>query len=425
MRSPVVNTGLGWRALLACAVAIAVCGTPAAAAAEPWTLTEAQMLEWADAVPVPDERREAEQASIDAEVSAGRLLDDPVLRYAHRQLLTDPIVTEGELGVGLVLDSSDRREAWLRVGDHAAEVADAEVELARRAIRIELREGYYELAALELRLAAHDAWIVQLESGLVALTQREEAGDAALWERLRLEREIANAVGERAVLDAERTDTWVEMRDTLALAEPGLEIDAPQTTEPLLPDAPTPLVEGWVQTHPALQALDAERAEARARRDTATGEWLRDWEVGAGYAYEVVDGIDGHGFTAAIGIPLRVFDRLGPERDAADARAVRAEVDAAILARTLTVGAETRFDRAVRLRDDAIAFADAAKADIAALGTAVDAGYAGGEIQLVELLDMARANYDTEVVAIELALAARVARLRLDAIVDARPGDRP
>jgi outer membrane protein, heavy metal efflux system len=259
-----------------------------------------------------------------------------------------------------------------------------------------------------------------IDEALAIVTRREQRGDAATYDRRRLERERGVAASrtelELATLDRARALL-------AALLEPGA--PSPAAVGVLLPASDPlelPALRGMVAGRPELQALSL-RADAAAQERKAAGRWwLPDLRLEAGWkGVQLSQQGRTDGFMLGASLPVPLWDRSSGLARIAEAEARAAQARRALLEFELTGELAGARAEAVRLRRAASEFAERAIAISADLVRVASAGYEGGELGLLELLDAYHGAADDALAALELAQAARKARIELDHMTGTYP----
>ena len=406
------------RCLVGCAL---ICTSASAGAAQPRpstaALTERQVVVRAlQRAPLG----EMIDAAVDAEAGLGRAAaayPNPQLAYVREQTFGAAGTGEDYLSIAQTLDLGGRRALRGEAGDARSRAAAHDGDALRVMVAADARQRFYDVLHRQSRVAALDGWIARIDEALAIVARREERGDAARYEERRLERERIVAAGRRETERAALARADAHLRAIVGV--PG----TPTLSGTLLPDAdPAGLAAQRVAvaTRPDLLALD-QRVDAAALEGTAAARWwapeLRIEGGWKGLDLGRQGRSDGFLLGASLSIPFW-------NQSSGIARAAAAEARAARGRRGLIedeVGAELGAVRAdaVRLRRAAIDFrseSSAASGDVVRIASA---GYAGGELGLLELLDAYRGAAEDSLGALEMEHAARRARIELDRMTGA------
>jgi cobalt-zinc-cadmium efflux system outer membrane protein len=332
------------------------------------------------------------------------------LTYTREQTFGTGATGEDYIGATLPLDLANRRglrgEAW----EQRARAAEDRVDEERRARVAAARVAFHRAIAARAAIETLDAWIVRVDGLIAAVRARAEAGDVARYDLLRLERERATAAArrgrEQALLDGARAElaAWIDLEGDHELAGE------------ILPPPPEPLTSAVdrIDALPDLRAFEEDAEAARLEAESAGRGWVP--EVGLTLGAKLVDlyGNRTDGLYAGGVLRLPLFDLGIGARETAEAEAEVAREER-VLAR-LDAEREVRgaHAEAARLADTARTFeAEATERSMELMGI-VDASYAAGEATVLELLDAQRGAADDRLTAIDLGLAAWVARIELD-----------
>jgi len=387
------------------------------------TLTEEEVVRQALARP---SLADALGGAVDVERGAAVTLathPNPQLSYLREQTFGSLGTGEDYISLSQVLDIGNRRRLRSNAAKRRAVAIEREGEAVHAEIAADARLRFYEVLHRQHRAAALRTFISQIDAALGIVARREARGDAALYDRRRLERESAIASdrleAELAALEHARArlaallDGSVDAEAHVAVAGELL----PTTEPPTLPD-----LRRTASTRPDLRALDA-RGEAAAFERRAAGRWwVPDLRIEGGWKGVAVarqGRTDGFLLGAVVSLPLwntsaglsRVAD--GETRAA---RGRRELLEAELLGEITGLRAE-----AVRLAATARRARERSAATSNDLIRIASTGYEGGELTVLELLDAYRGAADDELAALELATAARRARIELDRAVGEVP----
>ncbi len=359
------------------------------------------------------------RGAIEAERGAASTLGaypNPQVSYLREQTFGALGTGEDYLSVSQVIDLGNRRGLRGEAGERRANAAVHEGAAARVEVAADARLRFYETLHRQERATALRAWIGRIEAALTIVGRRTARGDTALYDRRRLERERIVAEGRAQVEEAARDHARARLAALVGLpdgAAEGLTLEGR-----LLPDdepAAVPTLRATAYRGPRLQAVAERLRAADLELSSATRWWLPDLRLEAGWK-GVDAGSQGRtdGFLLGATLTLPLWDASGGLRLSAsgEARALggrRALLESELAGEVAGLHAEaTRLARAARrFREDA----RSASADLVRIATA---GYQGGEMTLLELLDAYRGAGDDELTALDLDHAARRARIGLD-----------
>lgn len=360
---------------------------------------------------------EGQQAVARTDAIAAGVWPNPTAGYAHEQ-------TSGALGsreeyawLTQRFDLSGRRGLRVAAAEKRVRAASSAAAAQRLDMAAEIRLRFFTVLHHQHRLAALDRWASEVQESAAVVTKRQSAGDVAGYDRQRIGIE-ANAAEARA---SQETAALALARERLA-AVTGFDNDAAgqelRVIGGLLPESPLPAVEILLEalgTRPDIQALLARSDAAGDESRAAARWWIPEVLLGGGMKSVETDGDRSTGFTAIGEVPLPLFDRDQASRGRAQAELMiaRGELE---LERAKAEG-EIRglYAQATKLAAAAQA-ASTATANSTQLAKTAAAGYRGGELGIIELLDAQRSVTEADLRVVDLAWAARVARVELERI---------
>ena len=168
---------------------------------------------------------------------------------------------------------------------------------------------------------------------------------------------------------------------------------------------------------PERPAAKAREAEARALRLDARASsrwWIPNPSVGAGYkGIDLGGGARANGFVFTLSVPLPALDRQQGDKARAAARSQSLGAQTRLAATEARGQADGLWQEVTLLHAAAQTLAwDGDKQSQELIGAA-EAGYVGGEIGVMELLDAYRSATSTDLSVLELAMDARLAEIDL------------
>ena len=351
----------------------------------------------------------------EGQANAAGTYENPELAYLREELSGASATVEETLSVSQRFDLGNRRGLREEAGQARVSAVRRQEEAARLAVAAEARERFYEVIFRQGRAKALAEWVERVEQARALVLRREQRGDAAAYELRRIDRERVVADGwlasERVGL--ERAGARLE-----ALLDGGGSGVITRASGSLLPESkPMSLaaLQSATASRPDLLALGFELEAADLEGRAAARWWIPDLRLEAGWKSADVGNqraADGLLVGAAVELPL--WDRAAAMALVAAgasqaARGQRALLEAELRAELagLHAEAERRQEVATRFGEQSVA----ASSDLVRM---VTRGHAGGEFTLLELLDAYRGATDDALRALELAHAARTARIELD-----------
>jgi len=386
---------------------------------------EAQQLSRADALTEGEVvaralRRTPLSDAIEGEVAieegrgrAASAYPNPEFSYMREQTFGTFGTRENYVSLTQTIDLGNRRGLHGEAGEARANAARNNGEVARLSVAADARLRFYEALFRQDRVAALAGWIVRIDAALSIVTRREQRGDAATYDRRRLERERAVANGR---LETERAALERAQARLSALLGAGAPL--PVVTGALLPDADPaalPTLRASSSSRPELRALDL-RIDAAARDRTAASRWwVPDVRLEGGW--KGIDlGREGRtdGFLLGASLSVPLWDQSSGLARVAEGEAQAARGRRALLESELDAELGGARAESVRLRRAAAEFREQTTAASGDLVRIASAGYEGGELGLLELLDAYRGSADDALTAHDMAHAARRARIELN-----------
>jgi len=288
--------------------------------------------------------------------------------------------------------------------------ADQEV----RQVRAALRSAYADLVSAQVREAEVARARDRLRGLTDILARRENAGDAAGYDRLRAEREAMDLDAEWSAARADRARAQGGLAGFFAASGDvtGLTAVVPQpAARPALPGAEA-LVAHAETTLPELAALRQEIASAEFAAQAAGRRPIPEPEIVAGTKSSNLAGGD-IGGVISVHVTLPLFDRAKPENAQAEARRVQAA--ARVEAFEQVLRAQITALRAIVLeRQQAADAYRASTATGASLERIAQVSYDAGERGILELLDAYRTGAAARTRQALLDAAARQAEIELE-----------
>jgi len=336
---------------------------------------------------------------------------NPTASYSREQVYGGPAASaENYVELSQAVDISGRRSLRGQAGDRRVEAARERGVSTRLGVETEVRSSFYEVVAGEARLAALRDSLRRVERLAEATAQREKAGDASGYDRMRLERERESVAARAAAQDGQLERARARLEGLLGVTAPVrvagtlLPADAPPPTETLV---------ARIGARPDLKALGEEAGAGDLEARAAGRWWIPDLTLTAGYKGVGVAGEQLNGYVAGIAIPLPVFDRNQDEAARAEGRSRQARGRLTLETDLATADVRGLRIQAARLADAARRFRSDASATSARLLATAEAAYRGGELGVLELVDAQRSALDADLQAIDLESAARRARIDL------------
>jgi cobalt-zinc-cadmium efflux system outer membrane protein len=383
--------------------ALAAALLPAGAGAQTLTLTESQALARLSG---ESPRVQAVRASVEvarADVLSAARWPNPRVTY-NREAVAG--ITENMLMVAQLLPVAGRRRFEMNAASARVDAAASRADDRIRRLRADLRLAFTDLWVSQTRERELARSRDQLRELADVLGRRESAGEAAGFDRLRAEREVIDVEADRAAAATERAQAQGVLASFFSVAAESGVIEA---VTPAASAARLPPVDELIRTAERvrgdLAALQQELEAASFLEQAAGRRRVPEPEIVAGTkSSNAGSGDVGSIVSVHLNVPL--FDRGGPERAAAQARASRVRAEAEVL--RLSVRTQIAAWRAAFFERRAVAdrYKEASAGAAEQVGRIAQISYEAGEGSILELLDAYRT-----------ASAARVRQAALDGAV--------
>jgi outer membrane protein, heavy metal efflux system len=387
---------------------------PATGVAQTLSLTEFQALARLSA---ESPRVQAVRAAVDvarADVLSAARWPNPRVTF-NREAVAG--ITENMLMVAQLLPVAGRRRFEVSAASARVEAASSRADDAVRRLRADLRLAYTDLWAAQARERELARSRDQLRELADVIGRRETAGEAAGFDRLRAEREVIDVEADRAAAAIERVQAQGILASFFAAA-PGVDvIDASRPEPSSTVETRLPTVEELMATAERMRgefaALQRELDAAAFLEQAAARRRVPEPEiVGGTKSSNAGTGDLGSIISVHVNVPL--FDRGGPERAAAQARAAQLRAEAETL--RLSVRTQIAAWRAAVVERRAIAssYRTASAAAAEQVGRIAQVSYEAGEGGILELLDAYRTTSTARVRQAALDAAVREAEIELE-----------
>ncbi len=398
------------RTVVLCATLLAA-SVPSSAGAQSLALTESEALARlsSNSPRIRAIRSAIEVARADA-LAAARW-PNPRLTFDRESVAG---ITEDITTVAQPLPVTGRRGLEVQAASTLVDASSNRADDALRRARADLRLAFAELVAAQVRERELGTARDRLRDLADVLAKRENAGDAAGFDRLRAEREVLDIEVDRATSATDRARAQAAVASFFA--EPfdpsgivAVDAVAPRVVVPSV----DVLVERSEVTRGELLALRKEIDAARLSARAADRRRIPEPEIVAGTKASNARGGD-VGSVLMLQAVVPLFDRGRPERVLAEARASLAEsrVDALRLAwRNEIVALRTAV---LERRETAERYRSAAVSTAVQIERIAQVSYDAGERGILELLDAFRTGSAARVRQAILDLAVRQAEIELE-----------
>lgn len=413
--------------LMLSALTVSLAPTSSAAlwslAPAPARLTEARAVQQALTNPALADLRAGWTEAARADGLERFAWQNPSLSYTREQLLGSQLAGEDYATISQTFDVSGRRTLARQASSERQRAAAYRSDAVTVDLAAEVRRRFYRLLLAQQREHVLDAWKAQVQTYLATIAKREQVGDAAAYDRLRMERELTGIKARLAAERVTRQRAWTLLQGLLDPDSSTIPDTVRVLDGSLLPGS-SPSVVDVVEATSSAPEAQARRAESRALeldRRISSRWWVPSPSVGVGYKGVEIPGGRAHGFVVSLGVPLPLLDRGRADRVRTEARA------RALRAQTQLLTNEARTQSAALAQEVAMLTAAARTLDSEgaerseAVIRAAEAGYRGGEIGVTELVDAYRSGAEAELLVLDLAMRARLAEIELRRRTEAAP----
>ncbi len=281
-----------------------------------------------------------------------------------------------------------------------------------------MRLAFYELLLAQLRVGALEGGVSALEEVARILRVREQEGESSRFDRLRVERELADL---RADLAAART-LHARARARLAsLLGPGVRPESLSVRGDFSLGTPPPSLEGLLAKALEVRAdylaeehrLDRYTYEQRAARRRRIPEPI----LTAGLKTVRTAGLSDNGYVVALTVPIPLFNRGQSEAERTKAEYERTEAERLALRQEIEAEVSAAYASAQLSRRMAEEYARELEQKGRELAVGATVAYQEGEQGILELLDAHRVALLSRLRVLELQAGAKKAQIELDRAV--------
>jgi cobalt-zinc-cadmium efflux system outer membrane protein len=289
------------------------------------------------------------------------------------------------------LPITGRRRLMVGKAQAAASAAGFAAERSLQSEVYELKRSFYEVLYRELAVESLRAGSVELEQSVEVLRVRERTGEGSGYDVLRAEQELADlqieVVEAYAALSLARSRFGSFYESDLAMSEARLEGHlSPTDSVPEIDEAVAEALEQRLDLRSLAarrERLDLERKAARRRR-------FPEPVVSAGWKRTDTMGLSDTGYTAALSIPLPIFDRGQLEVVRAQSAGQHVDLEREILTRQIKAAVQAAVIRERSARKVAVSSGEGAERRARELTEIAQLRYDEGESGILELLDAQR-----------------------------------
>jgi cobalt-zinc-cadmium efflux system outer membrane protein len=257
-------------------------------------------------------------------------------------------------------------------------------------------------------------WSERISNIAAVVEKRERAGDVSGYDALRLSRERASVDAAVHREQAARARLWAAM--SALLGGPDMAVRYDGVTGKLLPEPPPALTDllAALAERPDIAQLEREVAALDLERRASGRGWVPQLTLGAGQKRVDDDLGSDTGPMLAAGFTLPLFNRGQADEQRASAQAEIATNRLQLLVQQAQGEVSGLWREVAGLRSAALEAQRGASEEASQMILIAETAYEGGELGVLELLDAYRSAHFSEIQALELSIAARLASVELD-----------
>lgn len=350
--------------------------------------------------------------AVQAETQAWSLLPNPAATYSREDAAG---AKDDFLLVQQSLPVNGRLGLLRNAGSAQVRAAEAEAGYERLLLRSDFRAVFYELLLAQQRVVLLESWIRQLRGTVNILQTRQQEGEGSTFDRLRGERELADAEASLASPQIVMAQARSRLASYLA---PGSD--------------PTPMtVRGDFGSGESLPPLAELLSRALAiRGDYAAGQRqlerlgferqaasrlaIPDPQVTAGLKASTAPGRSGNGYLLSVTMPIPLFNRGQTEVNRIRATEERTQAELAARRQKIETDVRAAYEAARLRRRIAEDYARQLGDRGTELARIAQVAYQEGEQGILELLDAHRVAMLSGLQALELSWLSRQAEIDLN-----------
>lgn len=374
------------------------------AAAQTVELTEEQVVASALGEASFEDLSEAATQRELAQATRARTWSNPRIAYGREQLFDSS--AEDTLVLQQVLRLSGRYGLIAKSAEILAESERLRLDARRLAHAAAIRGEFYQLLEAQERIAVYDEWLALMSDVDDELRRRVEAGESAPYERLRLQKEVADieaaAAKARAEVDAQRA----QLGRLLELPAGQQDVRASGELMPTSPPTDEEL-RSAVLARPEIAAADARIRAAERLDKAANGWWVPEPLLEAGYITASSGETREHGFIADVSIALPFVNQAKDQRQQALAMKLEAAGEKEFAIHHVTAEVLGLARRIRVLNEAAATYREAGVGTATKVVETAQIAYSAGELGILELIDGYRGLVEARLTILKLAAEAR------------------
>ena len=349
-----------------------------------------------------------------AESQARNLLPNPLATYSREDAAGSK---DDFLLVQQSLPVNGRRGLLRNAGAAQSRAAESATAYELLLLRGDVREAFYGLLMAQERAALLDAWVRRLGAMAGILQERQRQGEGSVFDRLRGERELADAqvalASQQVQLARARSQLasfFAPATDPASLVARGNLDDPAPAPLPPLPE----LLSRALQARGDYAAMQRQIESAGFERRAASRLAIPDPLLTAGLKSSTAPGRSGNGYVLSVTVPFPLFNH--GQAESSRTRAAEERARAELAARRQQIETDVRATHeAVRLRRRiAEEYARQLGESAAELARIAEVAYQEGEKGILELLDAQRVAAFSRLQSLDLAWSSKEAEIDLN-----------
>lgn len=337
---------------------------------------------------------------------------NPEFEYTHEELGEE---TETNIWLRQSFDVSGRRSFSRDAAQADINAAQAGNDSARIKRSITIRKYFIEALYYQQQRQLLEHWMKKYTKVEAAMRKREEAGDVSGYDRLRISREKVSILAQQRHNQTSYQAAWQKLIGIIGVKDSktfdGVMGELPPTDLPPI----STVLDGLTQ-QPELLQLQHQANAARLAIRAADRSKMPEITLGVGH--KSLDGpiADESGLMLTASIPVPLLDRKQGARLSASSKVRQAESEYQLLLNQMKAHARGLWYQANQLAENAQLFREQSVNASFELVRIAETAYDSNEIGVLELIDAYHSALEAEMMALKLALEARLTRIDLDRV---------
>jgi cobalt-zinc-cadmium efflux system outer membrane protein len=396
-----------WKRLALSVFLLWLCGSAAAQ-----ELTQEQALERFERENPQVRALAARVQAVQAETQAWSLLPNPAATYSREDAAG---AKDDFLLVQQSLPVNGRLGLLRNAGSAQVRATEAETTYERLLLRSDFRATFYELLLAQQRVVLLESWVRQLRGTVNILQARQREGESSTFDRLRGERELADAEASLASPQI----VLAQARSRLAsYLEPGTDPASIRVRGDFSSGEPLPPLAELISRALSIRGDYAAGQQQLQRlgfeRRAASRLAIPDPHVTAGLKASTAPGRNGNGYLLSVTVSLPVFNRGQTEVSRIRATEERTQAELAARRQKIETDVRAAYEAAQLRRRIAEDYARQLGTRGNELAQIAEVAYREGEQGILELLDAHRVAMLSGLQALELSWLSKQAEIELN-----------